>query len=151
VTAVLLMCGSIAFHAVGIVAIKKRRILGAVSSTLLGLLPFSLAALCATLSVATQGYRAPISELVAALVTIQPLGSQRFSAAFRFADGRDTTFTLDGDDIYVAAHILTRRPIANVLGLRTTYELDGVGGRYTAVDVRGEGIHLWAVDPPGEP
>jgi len=40
------------------------------------------------------------------------------------------TYELAGDEIYVDAHILKWKPMANMLGLHTAYELDRVAGRY---------------------
>ena len=61
---------------------------------------------------------------------MQPTGAQRFSATVRFADGREASYDLAGDEIYVDAHILKWRPLANVLGLHTAYELGRLAGRY---------------------
>jgi len=46
------------------------------------------------------------------------------------SDRPEMTYELAGDGIYVDAHILKWKPMANVLGLHTAYELDRVGGRY---------------------
>jgi hypothetical protein len=48
----------------------------------------------------------------------------------RYPDGRQSAFALAGDEIYVDARILKWKPIANVFGLHTGYELDRVAGRY---------------------
>ena len=39
-----------------------------------------------------------------------------------------------GDEIYVDAHVLKWKPIANLIGLHTAYELDRVAGRYAALE-----------------
>ena len=128
--AALLAGASLAFLAIGLLALRNRRVLGAVSGALVALLLLAVAGLLATLAVATQGYRALTFEQVAAAVTVVPEGSQRFSATFRFPDGREQRFTLGGDELYVDAHILKWKPIVNVLGLHTAYELERVAGRY---------------------
>jgi hypothetical protein len=130
IAALLLAGASLAFLIIGLLALRSRRVLGAVSGALLALLLLSVAGLLATLAVATQGYRALTFEEVAATVTIVPEAPQRFSATFRFPDGREERFTLGGDELYVDAHILKWKPIVNVLGLHTAYELDRVAGRY---------------------
>lgn len=130
IAALLLAGASLAFLTIGLLALRSRRVLGAVSGALLALLLLSVAGLLATLAVATQGYRALTFEDVAATVTIVPAAAQRFSATFRFPDGHDERFTLGGDELYVDAHILKWKPIVNVLGLHTAYELDRVAGRY---------------------
>ena len=42
-------------------------------------------------------------------------------------------FELSGDAVYVDAHILKWRPIANFFGLHTAYELDRIAGRYNTL------------------
>ena len=48
----------------------------------------------------------------------------------RFPDGRQKTYSLGGDEIYVDAHILKWKSWANFIGLHTVYELDRISGRY---------------------
>ena len=95
-----------------------------------GLLLLSLGALAGTVSVGMLGYRALTREDVAARITVKPAGAKRFEAMFRFADGRQATYQLAGDELYVDAHILKWHPYANMIGLHTVYELDRVAGRY---------------------
>ncbi len=121
---------AVLFLVAGVFALKRKRLLGSATSITFALLLLAVAALMATISVATQGYRALTHEEVAASVVVRPIGPQRFSARFTFPDGRQETFELAGDQIYVDAHILKWKPIANILGLHTAYELDRVGGRY---------------------
>jgi len=98
---------------------------------LLGLLFLSLGALFATIAVGLKGYRALVREEIAAVVKIQPKNSQEFNAHFRLPGGEEVNFLIAGDEIYVDAHILKWKPIVNLLGLHTAYELDRVAGRYT--------------------
>jgi hypothetical protein len=121
---------SLCFFILTIWALKKRRIFRTTTNTLLTLLMLSVAALFATLSVSTQGYRALIREEVVASVSTHKIAEQQFEARVRFPDGRDTVFILKGDEFYVDARILKWKPIANVLGLHTDYELDRISGRY---------------------
>lgn len=118
----------------GIVALRRARPLRFTIRTLTGLLLLSLGGLSATIAVGIQGYRALTREEVAARVVVRPAGPQRFSATFVFADGREETFDVAGDEIYVDAHILKWKSIANVLGLHTVYELDRLSGRYHDID-----------------
>ncbi len=121
---------AILFLVAGVFALKRKRLLGSATSITLALLLLAVAALMATISIATQGYRALTREEVAAAVVVRPVSPQRFVARCTFPDGRQETFELAGDQIYVDAHILKWKPIANILGLHTAYELDRVGGRY---------------------
>ena len=114
----------------GIRALFRRRPLRFTIDALLGLLLLVSGALFFTLGVATRGYQTFTREVVAARVMVKPTGSQRFTAQFRFPDGREARFALAGDQIYVDAHILKWKPVANFFGLHTAYEFDRVAGRY---------------------
>ncbi len=115
-------------------ALSRRRLVRGFGSLLLGLLLLSLSALSATISVSTRGYKALTHEELAAVVQTVPTGDQRFLATFRFPGGGERRFRLAGDELYVDAHILKWKPIANVLGLHTAYELDRVAGRYVRLE-----------------
>ncbi len=119
--------------------------------TLSGLLLLSLGALAGTVAIGTQGYRALTREDLAARLTVRPAGPQRFVATVRFPDGRQAAFDLMGDEIYVDAHILKWKPLANVLGLHTAYELDRLAGRYQSIEQERSAlrtVHSLAQDKP---
>jgi hypothetical protein len=117
----------------GIVAVRRRKLLGSLTAMLAALLCFALAAAAAAVGVGVQGYRALTREEVAAHVRVVPTGPQHFHAVLRYPDGRIGQFTIAGDALYVDAHILKWRSLLNVLGLHTGYELDRIGGRYDSV------------------
>jgi hypothetical protein len=100
---------------------------------LAGLVLLALGTSAGTVSVGMMGYRALTREEVAARIAVRPAGPQRFTAIIRFPDGREATYELAGDQIYVDAHILKWNPYANLIGLHTAYQLDRVAGRYHAV------------------
>lgn len=134
-----------------ILAFRGKRRLGGSFGVLLGLLLLALGVLCATISVATQGYRALTREELAAVVETRPTGEQTFEAIFRFPEGRTRSLQLQGDQIYVDARILKWNPVVNVLGLHTAYQLDRVAGRYLRLeDERTEPrtVHSLARDRP---
>ena len=118
----------------GIASLVRARPLRFALRTLSGLLLLSLGALAGTIAVGTQGYRALTREDLAARLTVRPAGPQRFAVTVRFPDGRQAAFDLAGDEIYVDAHILKWKPLANVLGLHTAYEIDRVAGRYQSIE-----------------
>ena len=118
----------------GIVALFRARFLGFTVRVLTGLLLISLGALVGTIALGVQGYRALTREDVAARVVVRPAGAQRFAATVRYPDGREAAFDLAGDEIYVDAHILKWKPMANLLGLHTAYELGRVAGRYRDIE-----------------
>ena len=116
-----------------LVAFMGRKPLRFLLRTLMGLVLLSFGALAATIIIGIQGYKALTREEVVARITVKPIGRQRFSAWFYFPDGRQALYELSGDELYVDAHILKWKPLVNVLGLHTAYELDRVEGRYTAI------------------
>ena len=118
----------------GLVALVRWRPLRFLVRTLLGLLLLSLGALSGAVALGTHGYRALTHEEVAARISVRPAGPQKFAATVRYPDGRERVFDLAGDEIYVDAHILKWKPIANLIGLHTAYELDRVAGRYQAIE-----------------
>ena len=114
----------------GVVALVRARFLAFALRLLLGLVLVFLGATLGALSLGMQGYRALTREQVAARLVVEPLGAQRFTAKVVFPDGRKAAFDLAGDEIYVDAHILKWKPLANLLGVHTAYELGRVAGRY---------------------
>lgn len=135
----------------GIGAWRDRRRLGSLVGFLAAALFFSLAALCGTITVGIRGYRALTHEVVAATIRTEPLGPQRFRATVTLADGRLHMFDLAGDAVYVDAHVLKWRPIANLLGLHTAYELDRIAGRYRVLadeQARERTVHSLAAAKP---
>ncbi len=114
----------------GVLALFRARFLAFAIRMLLGLALVFLGALLGLISLGVEGYRALTREETAARLIVQPKAPQRFSARIVYRDGREATFDLAGDEIYVDAHILKWKPMANVLGLHTAYELGRVAGRY---------------------
>ncbi len=134
ISAILFLLLSIVSFVAAILSLRKRRFSGGSIGLLVGLLLMSLAALSAMITISIQGYRALTYEEVAAKVRIEPQGPERFMAHFEFPDGRTETFLLAGNELYVDAHILKWKPVANFFGLHTIYELDRVAGRYTRLE-----------------
>jgi hypothetical protein len=123
----------------GVITLRRRRLLGTAFSFVLGLLFLTLALLFLTISVSTRGYRALTHEETAATIETRPTGVQQFQATVTLVDGRSQTYVVAGDQIYVDAHILKWKPLANVLGLHTAYELDRIGGRYIDIEQERDG------------
>ena len=102
--------------------------------TLLGLLLISLGVIEGTITVGIYGYRALTQEELAARISVRPYAPQRFTAKLLFPDGREASYSISGDEIYVDARILKWHALANMLGLTSAYELDRIGGRYREVE-----------------
>lgn len=142
---------TVAFLLAGAGAWRRRRRLSSLVTFLVAALCLALAALSAVITVGIRGYRALTHEVVAATIRTEPLGPQRFRATVTLADGRVLMFDLAGDAVYVDAHVLKWRPIANLLGLHTAYELDRIAGRYrTLADEQGRErtVHSLAAAKP---
>lgn len=117
-----------------IMAFKRKRFFGVVVNITLVILLLAVSGLFGMISIATHGYHVLTHEESAARVNVEPTGPRKFTARFRFTDGRTVAFDMAGDELYVDAHILKWKPIANFLGLHTSYELDRVSGRYVKLD-----------------
>jgi hypothetical protein len=111
-------------------ALRRRRPIRMSTRLLLALVFLAGAAASGAVALGVQGYRALTHEEIAAMVRTEPLGPNRFRAQFRFPDGREVSYTLNGNQLYVDARILKWHPWANIFGLHTAYELDRVAGRY---------------------
>ena len=114
--------------------IRKWKLFSSFTNFVTAFLMLSLSALFGTISIAIQGYHALTREELAAIVKVEPTGEQRFSARFTMPDGSEKIFSLAGDQLYVDAHILKWKPLANIFGLHTSYELDRVAGRYSLLN-----------------
>ena len=117
-----------------LIALFRARAFGFAIRLFAAIALLAIGSLFGAIAIGTQGYRALAREDLAARIVVQPTGAQRFSAAVRFADGREARYEVAGDEIYVDAHILKWRPLANVLGLHTEYELARLAGRYRDID-----------------
>jgi hypothetical protein len=132
----------------GIAALWRARPLRFALRTFIGVLLLSIGALCGTVAIGTQGYRALTHEALAARIVVRPTGAQRFAATLRLPDGRELHYDIAGDEIYVDAHILKWKPMANVAGLHTAYELDRLAGRYRDLEQeRGAPKTVYSVAP----
>jgi hypothetical protein len=135
----------------GLRALFRLRLLKTTIHFSLASLLLVAAAALTTLTVAVRGYHAFTHEQTVAIVRTEPLGPQRFRTDVTFPDGRQVSYTLAGDQLYMDAHVLKWKPIANVFGLHTLYELDRLAGRYTTLEAertQPRTVHSLAQDKP---
>lgn len=125
---------SVVLLVTALVAVRKQRWIGTGMALVLAVFFLAVAALAATISLATRGYQALTRETVAATVMTRPTGPDRFVATFTFPDGRRQDYELAGNALYVDAHIVKWHPRFNILGLHTAYQLDRVSGRYDRLE-----------------
>ena len=115
-------------------ALVGARLLRFVVRSVLAFLLLVGGAVLGVVSLGVQGMRALTYEETAARIKVVPTGAQRYDATLTFADGRVQHFDLAGDDIYIDGHIVKWTPLANMLGLHTSYRLDRISGRYRALE-----------------
>src|SRR5213082_504150 len=113
----------VVFCRAGVTALRTRRWGGGAVRGLVGLLLLALAGLAAAIAVGLREYRSLTLEVLAATVTTEPLGPQRFRAMIVLPDKRLAMYALAGDALYMDAHILKWHPWVNLLGLHTSYEV----------------------------
>jgi hypothetical protein len=113
-----------------LLALVHARIGRFVFRSVVALVLFGAASVLALISLGVQGMRALTHEETAARIKLVPTAPQRYTATVSFADGRVERYELAGDQIYVDGHIVKWTPLANMLGLQTSYRLDRISGRY---------------------
>ncbi|MBD3275425.1 MAG: hypothetical protein GF372_08955 [Candidatus Marinimicrobia bacterium] len=116
---------------VAISALKRRKKLGLTINFFIGVIFLLFALLTGTFALSIQGYSALTREEVAAVVQTEPIDEKRFRATFFFQNSEQASFEIAGEQLYVDAHILKWKPLVNILGMHTLYELDRVAGRYS--------------------
>ena len=114
-------------------ALVHARILRFVFRSVIALVLFVAASVLALISLGVQGMRALTHEETAARIRLVPTAPQRYEATVSFVDGRVERYSLAGDQIYIDGHIVKWTPLANMLGLQTSYRLDRISGRYRAL------------------
>jgi hypothetical protein len=115
-------------------ALAGARVFGFAVQAILSVLLLIGGAGLAVLAIGSQGMQALTQEQSAARIQVVPTGVQRYDATVTFADGRVETYDLAGDDIYIDAHVVKWTPLANMLGLQTSYRLDRISGRYRTIE-----------------
>lgn len=115
-------------------SVRRRRNLSALVAIFAAVAAGLISSLAVTVLVGMRGYSALTREETAAWIRTVPAGEQEFVAHFRLPNGRVEVFEIAGDEVYVDAHILKWKSVANLLGLHTAYELDRVAGRYSTLD-----------------
>ena len=141
VVAILFALLGLIFLVMTLAALRKRKLFSTTIDLIIMLLMFSMSALFGTISIAVQGYHSLIREELAAIVKVEPTGRQKFTARLSLPDGSEKIFSIAGDQLYIDAHILKWKPIANIFGLHTSYELGRVAGRYASLKDETTKVH----------
>lgn len=111
--------------------VKKLKLLGASGKLANSLLFCLLSISLSFFLIGVSGYHALTYEEILAEVEITPIEHQKFKAVLRHKNGTEMDFELFGDEIEIQANILKWKSWSNILGLRTSYRLDRVVGRYS--------------------
>lgn len=115
-------------------SLRKKDLFGLTSRFLMMAVTLCVAAIFALGGIALRGYAAFTYEELAAQITIEPVSDNQFYAHFKYPDGKKANYLLNGDELYVDAHILKWQPLANFIGLHTSFQLHRVTGRYNELE-----------------
>ncbi|MEO6362008.1 MAG: hypothetical protein ABIO71_02155 [Caldimonas sp.] len=132
VAAVLVVLG-LALEVSAFAALMRARLFRFIFRSLLATAMVIVGGVLGVVGLGAQGLQVLANEETAARISVVPTGPQRYDATVRFADGRSERFALAGDDIYIDAHVVKWTPLANQLGLSTSYRLDRIAGRYRTI------------------
>lgn len=132
--AALLVVIGIAIAVQSLRALARARLFGFLFRAIFAVVFIAVGAVLGIAALGLEGMQALTHEETAAKIKVVPTGPQLYQATITFADGRVETYDLAGDDIEIAAHIVKWTPLANQLGLNTSYRLDRIAGRYHSIE-----------------
>ena len=115
-------------------AFRRRAPVSGGLGLLVGLLVLALAGATGAAAWSLARYEALTRETLAAVIQVEPTGPSRFRADVEIPGGEVRRYELFGEQVWIDAQIVKWHPWANVIGLRTAYRLDRIGGRYRSVD-----------------
>ncbi|HHO54833.1 MAG TPA: hypothetical protein ENK21_00430 [Trueperaceae bacterium] len=128
--AIFLLLFSFSFIYYGFRAIKNKRFFGWFNRHMFALVLLLSSALFAIMGLSISAYKSLTNEQLAATIHLEKLSEQNFIASYDNGNGINKQFQILGDQFYIDAKIIKWRYLANVLGFKTIYQLDRLGGRY---------------------
>jgi len=128
--AVFFLFFSMSFIYYGFRAIKNKRFFGWFNRHLFALLLLSSSALFALMGLSISAYKSLTNEQLAAKIHLEKLAEQNYLASFDNGNGIAKQFQILGDQFYIDAKIIKWQYLSNILGFKTIYQLDRLGGRY---------------------
>jgi len=105
-----------------------------------GLLLLALAALVVAIALNLYSYQILVQEQPVAKLRFESLGPQYFRVYLLPTAGDSQVFELRGDQWQIDARVLKWTGWANLLGMKTTYRLERLSGRYRDVQQERAGI-----------
>ena len=106
-----------------------------------GLLMLSLAALVVAIALNLHTYQVLVQEEPVATLRFEQLAPQYFRVYVIPADGVSRVVELRGDQWQIDARVLKWTGLANLLGMKTSYRLERISGRYRDVAQERQGVH----------
>lgn len=89
-----------------------------------------ITALTTLFLLSTWGYSQLTTEQDIASIDVTHVKSQQFKVNIQVKNQNTFHFQVSGDEIYIDAYLIKWHPWANLLGFKTLYKLDRIGGRY---------------------
>lgn len=114
----------------GVKSLKRGQTGQTVSQVTLAVSFLAFAGMFCLGALSLRGYIGFNHEQIVATITVEPAGADQFQAHIITPNGIQNSFLISGDQLVVDAAILKWKPIANIMGLHTSYELLRVYGRY---------------------
>ncbi len=118
----------------GIKAIQNKKLFGFFSRHLLALLLLTNAILFTVIGLSISAYKSLTNEQLAANIHIKKISAQNYLASLSTANGVVKEFRILGDQFYIDAKIIKWHYLSNILGFKTIYKLDRLGGRYIDIE-----------------
>ncbi|MGA9853054.1 MAG: cation/multidrug efflux pump [Gammaproteobacteria bacterium] len=140
VLAIVALIGLILFFS-GFARLFHGRYFNGPGRSLGGLILLLIVALIAVVALDLRTYFALTYEQPVATIRFKALGSEYFHAWLDYGNGRVIETDLHGDEWQLDARVIKWRGFANVLGFKTLYRLDRLGGRYRSVEQERSDIH----------
>lgn len=108
---------------------------------LLGLLFMALSGLAIAIAMNLYSYQILVQEQPVAEVRFEALGPQYFRVYLLPEAASSQVLELRGDEWQIDARVLKWHGLANLLGMKTVYRLERLGGRYRDVQQERKGVH----------
>ena len=125
---------SFSFIYYGLRALKKKQLFGWLNRHLFAALLILLGALLTVIGFSVVGYDSLTKEQLAANIHVKKLAPQDYLISLDSKNGQIKEFEVLGDQFFIDAKIIKWYYFSNLLGFKTIYKLDRIGGRYISFE-----------------
>lgn len=125
---------STSFFYYGIKAIKNKNFFGWLNRHLFALVLVLSSTILTIIGLSISAYKSLTNEQLAANIHIEKLSEQNYLASLDTGSGSIKKFQIFGDQFYIDAKIIKWHYLSNILGFKTIYQLDRLGGRYIDIE-----------------